>query len=227
MNEILMATLLWLITHLGISSTPLRGVLTARIGEQAYLGVYSIVALATFGYLLWVYSDVPRFDYIWLPNPDLYWLAKVTMPIACMLVVGSFMVTNPTMVGVPLGDPDQARSLTRGVTRITRHPFQWGVVIWAVGHIIANGDYVSVIFFVGFLILSGFGTVLMDRKKAANDADAWQAYTQVTSNFPLLAILSGRNKLVISELLLPAVVGLVLYALLYYFHEFITGAVIV
>ena len=105
-------------------------------------------------------------NYLWMPNPDLYWVAKLTMPIALILLVGGFMVKNPTNVGMSIEDPDSAADMARGVTRITRHPLQWAIVLWAAGHIVANGDVVSIIFFSSFLLLSGVGSFLMDQKKA-------------------------------------------------------------
>ncbi|NOX50521.1 MAG: NnrU family protein, partial [Gammaproteobacteria bacterium] len=108
-----------------------------------------------------------------------------------------------------------------------RHPFQWAVIVWGVTHVIANGDWVSVIFFSGFVIVSGAGSMLMDVKKSQTMGEAWRIYASVTSNVPFWAILTGRNKLVMSELWLPIVVGLATYMGLFFFHETITGAVVV
>jgi uncharacterized membrane protein len=227
MQEVALATVIWLGTHLGVSSTPLRRIIVGAIGEKFYLALYSLLATAALVYLIWVYTDVPRFDYLWLPNPDLYWVTKLTMPVAFMLLVGGFMVTNPTNVGMRIDDPEHAADLAQGVTRITRHPLQWAIIIWAIGHVVASGDTVSVIFFCGFLILSLAGSVLMDAKKAATLGPGWTAYAGVTSNVPFGAIFSGRNRLVFSELLLPIAVGLVVYVLAYYFHELYTGSVVV
>ncbi len=228
MSEIWLAAAIWVVSHLGISSSPIRQRLVDKIGQGPYLGVYSLIAAASLGYLIWTYANVPRFDYLWLPDPALYWLAKVTMPIAFILLVGGFMVPNPTNVGMSLDeDPATAGSLARGVTRITRHPLQWAIVIWGVGHIVANGDVVSVVFFASFVTLSGLGSWLMDIKKAKTMGPGWEAYANSTSNIPFAAILTGRNRLVIGELWLPVVVGIVVHAVVYYFHEAITGAVIV
>ena len=227
MWEVFVAAAIWVGTHLGLSSTSVRQLLVQRLGAQGFLVVYSLIAAASLAYLIWIYTDVHRFDYAWLPNPDVYWVAKVSMPIALILTLGGFMVRNPTMVGATLENPSQARDMATGVTRITRHPFQWAVVIWGLSHIVANGDWVSIIFFASFVVLSAAGTVLMDIKKAATMGEAWQAYAGVTSNFPFAAIVAGRNRLVLRELLLPVLAGLVAYALLYYFHESFTGTVVI
>jgi len=227
MTEISLAALIWVVTHLGISSTRVRGMLVGAIGEQRYLAVYSLVAAAALVYLVWVYTQVPRFDYLWMPDPDLYWLTKVTMPIAFVLLIGGFMVKNPTNVGMTIEDPRQAADMARGVTRITRHPLQWAIVLWALGHIVANGDTVSIVFFSAFGVLSLAGSFLMDQKKAATMGDGWTAYAATTSNVPFVAILAGRNKFDVKELALPVLLGLLVHVAASYFHESYTGALII
>lgn len=235
MLQMIFASVLFLGTHLGLSSTGARPALVARLGEGGYLALYSVLALATLSYLIWLYGNVPRFDYLWLPNPSLYLVPKVVMPVALILLVGGFMVKNPTNVGADgmltaaaEGPEDEAgQALARGVTRITRHPFQWAVVLWAASHLVANGDTVSVVFFSTFLILSGLGAVLIDRKKAAKLGAAWEPYASQTSNVPFGAILSGRNRLVLSELWLPTVVGIGAHVGAYYGHEWLAGVRIV
>ena len=140
MGEILDAALLWFGTHLGLSSTPLRQGIVNVVGAQGFLLVYSLVAAATLGYLIYIYSVVARLDYLWLPNPDLYWVPKVVMLIATVFMVGGFMVKNPTMVGMTLEEAE-ASELATGVTRITRHPFQWAVVLWGLSHMVANDKH--------------------------------------------------------------------------------------
>jgi uncharacterized membrane protein len=159
-----------------------------------------------------------------MPSPELYMVAKVLMPVALILVLGGFLVKNPTLVGAEkLLEQDGGSDLARGVTRITRHPFQWGVLLWAICHLIANGDENSVVFFSAFAVLAAAGTVAMDRKKAATAAAGWAAYAQSTSNIPFAAILAGRNRLVFGELWLPVLIGLVGYAALAWGHEWVSG----
>jgi uncharacterized membrane protein len=225
MWQILFAGALFVGAHLGVSSTPLRARLVGAVGERGYFGIYSLLALATIGYLIWIYGEVPRYDYLWLPDPALYWVAKILMPFAFIFLLGGFMVKNPTAVGMEgvLADPDQRDSSISGLLRITRHPFQWAVVLWAGSHIVANGDTVSVVFFASFAVLSLAGTVLLDRKKAIAIGADWEPFAAGTSNVPFAAILTGRNRLVVKELVVPVAVGLVGYGVVYWAHEWIGG----
>lgn len=220
----LLAAVLFLGTHLGISSTTLRGRLVAMLGETGYLVAYSLVAAITLAYLIWMYGALPRYDYFWMPAPSLYLVPKIVMPVAMILLLGGFMTKNPTAVGMEGSlrgaDPEQ---LTRGLTRITRHPFQWAVVLWAVSHLAANGDRVSVVFFGTFLVLGLAGGRLIDRKKAESLGEDWRPFERVTSNVPFAAILAGRNRLALKEQIAPVIVGLIGYVVVYWAHPWIAG----
>ena len=225
MLEVLVAGLVLLVTHFGLSSTSIRPSIVGAIGEQGFLGVYSLVSLLAFGWLVYAYANVPRYDYLWFPNPDLYWIPKVIMPVATTLLLGGFLVRNPTQVGM---EKLLAQTVeTPGLLRITRHPFLWAVILWSISHIAVNGDYVSLVFFGTFLVLAGAGTVLLDAKKARRLGDQWLPFAAATSNVPFGAILAGRNRLVPRELVLPVVVGLVGYGVFWYLHEWITGVPVV
>ena len=146
------------------------------------------------------------------------------MPLSLILVIGGFMVKNPTNVGMErLLSESAGGDLARGVTRITRHPFQWGVVLWGLLHLGANGDTISVVFFSTFVVLAGLGTVLIDRKKSLVLGSAWQDYARVTSNLPFLAILQRRNRLAPGELWQPLLAGMLAWGLLLWGHPWVSG----
>ena len=212
--------------HLGVSSTGLRKTLVGALGERGYLGVFSLLALTSLSLLIWAYGEVPRYQYLWALDPNLYLVPKILMPVAFVLAVGGFMVKNPTTVGMEatLADEAQRQQTIRGVNRITRHPFQWGVMLWATSHMVANGDSVSVIFFGSFALLSGLGTVLMDKKKALAIGANWTPFVEQTSNVPFVAVLMGRGRLVMRELTAPVITGLLIYGVVYWGHEWVSGA---
>ncbi|HSA82173.1 MAG TPA: NnrU family protein, partial [Geminicoccaceae bacterium] len=142
MTELTAAVAFLLATHYGISSTPLRAWLVARLGERAYLGIYSVIAL---GAIAWVISAYRRAPYVELwPTPGwLAWIPLFVMPLALVLAVSGLSTLNPTAVGVPdtLNRPEPAR----GIFRVTRHPFLWSVGLWAAAHIVVNGDLAGLV----------------------------------------------------------------------------------
>ena len=217
----------FLLTHLGVSSTKVRDHIVDMIGEKVYLLIYSLVALVFLVYFIWIYLETPRYDYLWMPNPDLYWLAKLSMPLACVFLVGAFMVRNPSNVGEVLSDGDDVSKLVTGVVCITRHPIQWAIILWGIGHVTANGDIASIIFFSIFVLLSGAGSILLDFKKSKQLGESWRQYELLTSNVPFIALVKGRTSLRLEELYMPVALGLLIYGLMYYFHEMLTGSIIV
>ena len=213
---LLIAAAAFLLTHF-IPSTPLRPALVSAIGENRYRGLYVLVAFATLGWMGWAYAHVPAQPFLWTP---LRHVPLIVMPFALILVVSSLVKSNPTAVGAER--MMKAEEPARGMIRITRHPFMWGAMLWAVVHILANADAKSVVFFGAFLVLAGLGTVLIDRRKQAL-AD-WPHFAARTSNLPFLAIAQGHNRFVGSEIgWLRPIVGLVLYLALLALHRWLFG----
>jgi len=142
-------------------------------------------------------------------------------PVGGAIAIFSRLATGAFLAGVyPVGSVTAAAT---GVNRITRHPFQWAVILWAASHLAANGDTVSVVFFVTFVLLSGIGSISLDAKKQAALGEAFTPFTALTSNLPFGAILAGRNKLVLGELMLPLLAGIALYLAFYFGHEWLSG----
>ena len=88
--------------------------------------------------------------------------AYVLVFIAFLFAVIGIMTPSPTTVGMESRlDPETAR----GMVRITRHPFLWGVGLWAATHLVVNGDLASLILFGTFLVLAIGGTAAIDAKR--------------------------------------------------------------
>jgi uncharacterized membrane protein len=209
MTTLLAATIVFLATHF-VTSTPLRPLIVARIGEWPYRGAYSLVALVTLAWMGWAYTQAPREVLFaqWRDAP------YVLVPIAFVLIACGYW-RNPTMVGADklLKSEDPAR----GIIRITRHPIMWGIMLWALAHIAARGDLRGLIFFGAFLVLAAIGTLAMDSRKKANPD--WPRFAAVTSHIPFVAIAQGRNRIVWREIgwLRPAI-GLAVFFAVLVFH---------
>jgi uncharacterized membrane protein len=84
--------------------------------------------------------------------------------------------------------------------RITRHPFLWGVTIWAAGHLLVNGDLAGIILFASMLILALSGTISIDAKRKRALGATWDAFAERTSNLPFAAIAAGRQSFRLGEI---------------------------
>jgi len=217
-TQLYAACAVFLVTHF-VPSTPLRGALVRAMGQWPYTGLYSLVASACIGWMVWAYGRAPVEPLF----PGLRLAPAILMPFAFILLAGGLFARNPTIVGADmlLKNPDPAR----GMIRITRHPVMYGLLLWGLAHLLARGDLKSAIFFGTFVLLAGLGTVLMDRRKAASLGEDWQRFAVVTSNLPFVAIAQGRNRFSAAEIgwRNPAI-GLALYALFFWFHPMLFGA---
>ena len=208
-----LAGLAFFVTHLGVSSTGLRGVLQARLGAQGYLGLYSAFAFVTLALLIFTYTHTPHAPLTWLP---LYAVPKLVMPVALFFIVGGFTVPNPTAVGAEkiLERTDAAR----GVLRITRHPFLWATALWSGAHLLVTGHVAAILFFGTLLVTALRGTGSIDEKRRRTNKAEFERYLEITSNLPFAAIIQGKNRLAWSELWVPSVIAALLLAVLLKVH---------
>lgn len=215
-----LATFVFLATHF-VSSTPLRSGLAGLLGDNGYLGLYSAVSLATLGWMIWAYTKAP-FERLWVGDEFKVW-ALVLMPVSLVFLVCGLLSRNPSAVRQEsalrsMGEP-------RGILRVTRHPVQWAIALWALVHLIARGDAASVIFFGGLLLLSLSGTVLIDARKDRTIGVDWKRFAAATSNIPFAAIIQGRNQFRFDEIgWVKVLAGLALYFVLVFLHPYLFGA---
>ena len=212
-------------SHVLLSSTGLRGSLRDQLGERGFLAVYALTALVTFAWFLMAYAHAPTI-LLW---PRQMWMALVpivVMPLATVLLVAGYTTPNPTAVGMERAA--RADDPAPGMLRVTRHPVMWAIGLWAISHMIANGDLRSLLFFGAFAALSLGGTLLIDRKKRLALGSNWSRLAEVTSNLPFAALVTGRTRLRWRDIsLLRLIAGLLLYAVLYNAHALIAGAPVV
>ncbi len=197
MISLLLASLLFLGIHAVVSGTAMRAILISKIGQGAYLGLFSILSAGALFWVVLAYGAAP-YVALWADVPGLKMLAVPLMLIAIVLAVLAFSTPNPTAAG---GEKAlRGEHAAKGIIKVTRHPFLVGVTIWSVAHILANGDLASVILFGGFLALSLIGPVQIDAKCAAKHPETWPRFLAQTSWLPCTAILQGRTKVTLGEI---------------------------
>ena len=148
--------------HLGVAGTTWRDRAVAVLGEGAYRAVFSIASLAGIIWLVMAYRHAP---YVTTWGVPVWWkpVAIMLMLPAFLLVVTGLTTSNPTIVG----EEGRVARPPEGIVRVTRHPFLIGVGLWAVVHLIANGDLASFIFFGSLAVTALAGTVSIDAGSAA------------------------------------------------------------
>lgn len=217
MTDLIAACAYFLLIHFGVSGTRLRDALTAKLGEKPYRGLFSLASLIGIAWVIYGYRRAPLIP-TWGLLLGFRQAAYVLVLIAFLFAVIGIMTPSPTQVGMESKvDP----AMARGMVRITRHPFLWGVGLWAATHIVVNGDAASLILFGTLLLLAIGGTASIDAKRRRKSPEAWRQFAQATSSVPFAAIARGGNRLAPALAEIGAwriIAALALYVAAFYLH---------
>ena len=189
MLSLVLAALFFVGIHLGIAGTAIRDRAIGLLGKNGYMAAFAIASLIGLGWLVAAYNRAP---YLITWGMLEWWkpIVIILMLPATLLVVFGLTTPNPTSVAQEgtLGQPP------RGIVRVTRHPFLTGVGLWALLHLIGNGDVASLVFFATWAIVALAGTVSIDAKRRRLLGATWEPFAAQTSIVPFAAIAAGRNR---------------------------------
>jgi uncharacterized membrane protein len=219
MLNLIAASAYFLLIHFGVSGTRLRDGLIARLGAGPYRGMFALASLVGLVWMIDAYRHAPLVPLwgLWLGfRPAAYaWVF-----IAFLFGVIGLVSPSPTRVGME-GKLAQGTDSARGIVRITRHPFLWGVALWALVHLIVNGDVASGILFGSLLVLALGGMVSIDTKRRRLFGERGPQFATVTTYIPFAAIAAGRNRLgpALTEIGIGRVLAAILvYGVAFYLH---------
>ena len=180
MNWLILGLALLIGIHLVPAVPSLRRALVMRLGISPYKGLFALIALTGLTLIILGMSRAP-FIPVWEPP---FWGRSVVplfMLPALILLVGAYLPGN--------------------IHRFTPHPMLWGVILWAVGHLFANGDAASLLLFGSLGLYSFFAIWSANRRGAARAT---------------VTLTMDRDLIVIG-------VGLVLYIALVFLHSTLFG----
>ncbi len=119
--------------------------LRQRLGEGPYMGLYSLVSLAGFVMIVYGFGAARGAGVLYTPPIWAQHLNLVLMIPALILLVASQL---------PAGH----------IKKISKHPMLLSIKIWAVGHLLANGELNSVILFGSFLAYAVFDRIMVKKR---------------------------------------------------------------
>jgi uncharacterized membrane protein len=131
--------ILGLVIFLGVHSVRIvadgwRARTLARLGEPAWKGLYSVLAVAGLVMIVWGYGAARQQPVVlWPPQAWARHLAGLLTLVAFVMLAGAY---------VP-GNAIKAR---------LKHPMVLGVKVWAFAHLLANNTLADVLLFGGFLL---------------------------------------------------------------------------
>jgi len=172
-GEYVAAWAVFLLSHMIPARPALRGRLVAALGRRGYVIAYSLLSVAIF---LWLLRAAGRAPLVLLwPMPSWGpWLVLVVMTMALTLLVFGLFRPNPFSFGGAAGPYDPARA---GILRLNRHPILATAFLWALAHLVVNGDVAHVILFGGFVLFALFGMVALDARNRRRMGEAAWAET--------------------------------------------------
>lgn len=131
MTLLILGLFLWWVLHLApVFSTGLQKRLAGKIGQGPSKGVTALAILGSVVLMTIGYQNVDS-DVLWVAPGFLWHINNLLMVIAILLfIAGSF--------------PSHIR-------RVIRHPQLIGTKVWALAHLLVNGDVASIVLFGGLL----------------------------------------------------------------------------
>lgn len=224
MTGFIAALALFIALHIGLAATGLRRGLVRAVGEGPYRLGFSLASVASLAWLV-VSFEAARVDpaniSLWSPPAALRHVTYLLVTLAFLLGVSGLLTPGPTLAGFEgaLNKPDPAK----GVLRVTRHPFLWGVALLCIGHLLSNGELAPTLLFGGLGVMVLMGTRSIDKKSAARNPEGWAPFLAATSNVPFAAFLQGRNRFAFGEVWWRLLAAGLLLALVYVAHPLLFG----
>jgi uncharacterized membrane protein len=183
---LILGLVIFVAAHVFVTRRAARAALIARIGFVPYRGLFSLVAIVALVLIVWGFGHYLHNEFrpVWTPPT---WMRHVTVALVWPAII---LMTAAYIRG--------------DIYRKLKHPFLAGVKLWAVAHLLSNGD-------LGGIIL--FGSIL-----------AWAVYDRISlkhrtdAGAPVIPVGGRRNDVI------AVVVGTLIYlALGFFFHPWFIG----
>lgn len=142
--------LIFFLVHLVPTSPDVRRSLVERMGEGSYKGLFSLVsavglALIVYGYGK-LYATPGKNPEIWSPPNAMRHIAMLLMLFAFILLAAAYI-------------PSRIRTAAK-------HPMLAAVKLWALAHLLVNGDLASIVLFGSFLAWAVYDRISVKQRAA-------------------------------------------------------------
>ncbi|MEP3224988.1 MAG: NnrU family protein [Parasphingorhabdus sp.] len=183
MGALIAGILLWSVVHLVKSVAPgLRSAIRGKIGEGPHQGLVALLIISSIALMIYGWRTA-QYEFVYDPPS---WGRHLNM---LLMVFAIFLF------GAAQGKSQ--------VKQFIRHPMLTGMLVWAGGHLLANGDSRSLVLFGGLGLWALISIFTVSRNEGP-----WIKPTETVT--------LGRE-------ILSFAIALVLYAILFGMHRFYTG----
>jgi uncharacterized membrane protein len=194
------AAAFFVLLHRGVSGSRLREPLVRVLGPSTYARLFQLASVAGVLWLGFAYAGAQSggAERFWTLHPAAVWAQWLLQPLALLFVVTGISTPNPGTFGQEA--VADSREPVRGMLRVTRHPFLWGIGLFAIGHLLATPTPRGLVLFGSLALVALSGTLSIDAKRRHSLGPKWAAFESQTSNIPFAAIVAGRQRLLLAEI---------------------------
>jgi len=171
---------IFLAVHLIPTFVNLRQKLIGWQGEASYKIGYSCAALIGLTLII-IGKSRAAYVPVWDPPVWTYRITQIIMLFAVILLAAAYLPTN--------------------LKRFMRHPFLTGIALWALSHLLVNGDLASMVLFGGFGVFALFDMWSSNRRGAEKAA----------AKYPV-----SRDMILVA-------VGIIVYGAILHLHPWLFG----
>jgi uncharacterized membrane protein len=144
---LILGLVIFLGTHVFTMRRDARAAAIARLGEGPYKALYSLVSLLGLVLVVWGFGRYRAYEWI-----DVWYPPVWTRHLAILLVWAAFIAFV-------------AAYLPGRIKRALKHPMLAGVKIWALAHLLANGDLGSILLFGSILAWAVVARISVKRRR--------------------------------------------------------------
>lgn len=148
MGILILGLVLFIGIHTLTTLRPTRAAIIGRLGEGAYKGLYSVVALVGLLLIIWGFSRYRSAGYIQIWSPPRTLLHPIALALLWFALVALVAAYAP---------PSRIKS-------ILHHPMLVGIKAWALSHLLVNGDLGSMLLFGGLLAWAIYDRIAVKRR---------------------------------------------------------------
>ena len=192
MPHLIVAIVVFLVTHVVLAENPARGALVRVLGERPFAWSYGALAVLQ---LIWIGQAVEAAPVVryWEPPAWAGVVPLLVMPLALLLLVCGFTQNNPTAT---LAAGRLARREVTGILAVTRNPVMWGLGLWSLAHLTVVAELGEALRYASFAALALLLLPRIEAKQRAKWGEAaWADFTARSSNVPFVALAQGRARL--------------------------------
>lgn len=181
-QSLLIASFGFLIIHF-VSATNLRVGIVKKWGMNAWMGLFSLVSLTFFCWMVYSYMIADTSAKLWVMPLWWLWVNALLMFMALFFVI--------------MGNvPDKNARLGKGIFSITRHPSNWGIAIFCIAHLVSNGSVAGLVFWGSIAGVGIFGSYFLDKRKTTTGGEErWVNSLKNSSWLPFWALVKGKTEI--------------------------------